>query len=185
MNEQVRTKRFATVKLRDGYDMGEVDQFIDELELSVRSLESQKAVLEQANLILRSELATANARMLAAEEELGRLSDAEPTVEPIDEAPDAAVTASRSATRLLEMAAREAEALVAEAREEAERLVGRAQVEAEQLTWASMIEAQEREEALQARLGEVDAEVNRLVELGHSSRDRARRLLHQPAGGPG
>jgi DivIVA domain-containing protein len=179
MNEHTRTKRFSTVRLRDGYDMGEVDQFIEELEQSSKSLESQKGVLEQANLILRSELAAATARIQALEEEQGRApAPAEPIVQA---APDAAVTASRSATRLLEMAARDAETLMVEARDEAEQTlagaraqaeetVATARAEAEQLTWASMVEAQAREEALEARLAEIGAEVDRLVDFERGSR---------------
>jgi len=30
--EDVRSKRFTPVRLREGYDMGEVDQFLDEVE---------------------------------------------------------------------------------------------------------------------------------------------------------
>ncbi|MEO6605667.1 MAG: DivIVA domain-containing protein, partial [Aeromicrobium sp.] len=30
--EDVRNKRFTPVRLREGYDMGEVDQFLDEVE---------------------------------------------------------------------------------------------------------------------------------------------------------
>ena len=30
--EDVSNKRFTTVRLREGYDMGEVDQFLDEVE---------------------------------------------------------------------------------------------------------------------------------------------------------
>lgn len=34
--QDIRSVRFTPVRLREGYDMGEVDQFLDELELLVR-----------------------------------------------------------------------------------------------------------------------------------------------------
>jgi DivIVA domain-containing protein len=34
--QEIRSARFTPVRLREGYDMGEVDQFLDELELLVR-----------------------------------------------------------------------------------------------------------------------------------------------------
>ncbi|MGH3315959.1 MAG: DivIVA domain-containing protein, partial [Nocardioidaceae bacterium] len=36
--EDVRSKRFTPVRLREGYDMGEVDQFLDEVEAELERL---------------------------------------------------------------------------------------------------------------------------------------------------
>ncbi|MET0952672.1 MAG: DivIVA domain-containing protein, partial [Aeromicrobium sp.] len=36
--EDVRNKRFTPVRLREGYDMGEVDQFLDEVEAELERL---------------------------------------------------------------------------------------------------------------------------------------------------
>src|SRR5688500_10090571 len=36
--EDVRNKRFTPVRLREGYDMGEVDQFLDEVEAELARL---------------------------------------------------------------------------------------------------------------------------------------------------
>ena len=36
--EDVSNKRFTPVRLREGYDMGEVDQFLDEVEAELRRL---------------------------------------------------------------------------------------------------------------------------------------------------
>src|SRR3954451_19336621 len=50
--EDVSNKRFTPVRLREGYDMGEVDQFLDEVE-------SELARLTRENEDLRSKLSAA------------------------------------------------------------------------------------------------------------------------------
>src|SRR5919112_363373 len=50
--EDVSNKRFTPVRLREGYDMGEVDQFLDEVE-------AELARLTKENDELRSKLAAA------------------------------------------------------------------------------------------------------------------------------
>src|SRR3954454_9485447 len=50
--EDVSNKRFTPVRLREGYDMGEVDQFLDEVE-------AELARLTKENDDLRSKLSTA------------------------------------------------------------------------------------------------------------------------------
>src|SRR5687767_9330466 len=52
--EDVSNKRFTPVRLREGYDMGEVDQFLDEVE-------AELARLTKENDDLRSKLADAQA----------------------------------------------------------------------------------------------------------------------------
>src|SRR6476646_7577376 len=50
--EDVSNKRFTPVRLREGYDMGEVDQFLDEVEAELTRL-------SQENDDLRSKLSAA------------------------------------------------------------------------------------------------------------------------------
>ena len=50
--EDVSNKRFTPVRLREGYDMGEVDQFLDEVE-------SELSRLTKENDDLRSKLSAA------------------------------------------------------------------------------------------------------------------------------
>ena len=50
--EDVRSKRFTPVRLREGYDMGEVDQFLDEVE-------AELARLTKENDDLRAKLSAA------------------------------------------------------------------------------------------------------------------------------
>src|SRR3954453_19041184 len=51
--EDVHKKTFTPVRLREGYDMGEVDQFLDEVE-------TELIRLQQENEELRTKLATAS-----------------------------------------------------------------------------------------------------------------------------
>ena len=60
--EDVSNKRFTPVRLREGYDMGEVDQFLDEVE-------AELARLTKENEDLRSKLSAAQG---AGEHELDR-----------------------------------------------------------------------------------------------------------------
>ena len=57
--EDVSNKRFTPVRLREGYDMGEVDQFLDEVE-------AELARLTRENEDLRSKLSAAQAGAAAA-----------------------------------------------------------------------------------------------------------------------
>src|ERR671918_6510 len=45
--EDVRNKRFTPVRLREGYDMGEVDQFLDEVEAELERLHKENDDLRQ------------------------------------------------------------------------------------------------------------------------------------------
>jgi DivIVA domain-containing protein len=77
--EDVRSKRFTPVRLREGYDMGEVDQFLDEVEAELERL-------TQENNDLRAKLEAAqNGSAVAAP--AAPQPAAEPTPEPAAEAP--------------------------------------------------------------------------------------------------
>jgi DivIVA domain-containing protein len=164
--EDVSNKRFTTVRLREGYDMTEVDQFLDEVEAELTRITKE-------NTELRTKLGAGSAGLA---EEPATVAAVEPTVEteaPVDASAPAEVAevvaepvvaeptpervppletiqvsttaeASAAATRLLELAGRNADQLVGEAREEADRIVGQAQSTAETIE----AEARGRVEAL-------------------------------------
>ena len=67
--EDVSNKRFTPVRLREGYDMGEVDQFLDEVE-------AELARLTRENDELRTKLAAAQGAAPSA-----------PAPEPVQQAP--------------------------------------------------------------------------------------------------
>src|SRR3954468_21818524 len=123
--EDVSNKRFTPVRLREGYDMGEVDQFLDEVE-------AELARLTKENDDLRSKLAAAQSGAPAPTApqpvvEKTPEPEPEPTPEPTPVAVVAAPPvetirvetvpqASNAAARLLEIATRNADELVEEAK---------------------------------------------------------------------
>lgn len=157
--EDVSNKRFTPVRLREGYDMGEVDQFLDEVE-------AELARLTKENDDLRSKLAAAQTGSAPApartpEPEPAKVED-KPAPAPVA-APAAAAAAgvetirvetvpqaSNAAARLLELATRNADELVDEAKNEADKIVGAARTKAERLeaeakTKADRLEADARQ----------------------------------------
>src|SRR3954447_7185563 len=139
--EDVSNKRFTPVRLREGYDMGEVDQFLDEVE-------AELARLTRENDDLRAKLAAAQtgggssfqdnpptAQTPAVQE---RAPEPEPTPEPTPAPEPVAAAAapaepetirvetvpqaSNAAARLLEIATRNADELVEQAKGEADKI---------------------------------------------------------------
>src|SRR3990170_3856100 len=114
--EDVSNKRFTPVRLREGYDMGEVDQFLDEVE-------AELARLTQENEDRRAKLSAAQSGAPVPVEKPVEEKRPEPTPEPQRQpepvaaaAPSSAETlrvetvpeASNAAARLLEIATRNA-----------------------------------------------------------------------------
>ena len=161
--EDVSNKRFTPVRLREGYDMGEVDQFLDEVE-------AELARLTQENDDLRAKLAAAQSGsggsfdsysaptatpvaepeppVVAPIVEKAPEPEPEPAVAPTPVAAPVAAPvaggvetirvetvpqASNAAARLLEIATRNADELVEEAKNEADRIVGEARTKSERL----------------------------------------------------
>ena len=165
--EDVSNKRFTPVRLREGYDMGEVDQFLDEVE-------SELARLIKENDDLRAKLGAARGvacgtlrpgrswrpRPEAAGARAGRGGACRPLRcrRRCEEIKVATVAeASSAAARLLEIATRNADELVGEARAEADQILGDARTEAERLeaetkTKSDQLEADARTRAADARL---------------------------------
>src|SRR5262249_6824517 len=150
--EDVSNKRFTPVRLREGYDMGEVDQFLDEVE-------AELARLTKENDDLRSKLATAQSGVAEAPAPTPEPAAApEPTPPPPAPEPTPTVQtpafaqpegtvpggvetirvetvadASNAAARLLELASRNADQLVEDAKSEADKIIGEARTKAERL----------------------------------------------------
>src|SRR6187200_1126642 len=124
--EDVSNKRFTPVRLREGYDMGEVDQFLDEVE-------AELARLTRENEDLRSKLSAAQqsggstpAPTPVQEKAPEPVKAPEPTPAPAPAAPTETIKvatvadASSAAARLLEIATRNADELVGEAKDQAD-----------------------------------------------------------------
>ena len=170
--EDVSNKRFTPVRLREGYDMGEVDQFLDEVE-------AELARLTQENEDLRSRLAAAAS---GAPVEPGAAPVAAPAAAPVAAPVEAVETirvetaaqASTAAARLLEIATRNADELLSEAKEEAETIVGDARTSADRLQADSQRAADQVEADARSRAQLLDAETaeRRQQLLGDLERER-------------
>lgn len=186
--EDVSNKRFTPVRLREGYDMGEVDQFLDEVEAELARLLKENEQLRSQSGAVASDDATAPATVATPAPPAPAAAPSEPEA-PVsgeaeqapDEAPEPAADQTRSAsghrpspheqirvttsaeassaaTRLLELATRNADEVVAEAREEAQQIVASARTEAEQLEAETRQRADRLDEEARTRAQNLDAE---------------------------
>jgi DivIVA domain-containing protein len=165
--EDVSNKRFTPVRLREGYDMGEVDQFLDEVE-------AELARLTRENDDLRAKLAAAQAGGATRAPE--KAPEPETVVEkpapaptpapapaavaaPVEEIKVTTVAdASSAAARLLEIATRNADELVSEAKDQADKVVGEARTKAERLEAESKTKADRLESDARTRSQMLDSE---------------------------
>jgi DivIVA domain-containing protein len=169
--EDVSNKRFTPVRLREGYDMGEVDQFLDEVE-------AELARLTKENDDLRSKLSSAQSGGLAPTETYSppveRKPEPEPVIAPTPppvpvaaavEAPqtirvETVPEASNAAARLLEIATKNADELVEDAKNQADKIVGEARTKAERLESEAKGKADRLESDARARSQMLDAETS-------------------------
>ncbi|MGZ6678319.1 MAG: DivIVA domain-containing protein [Nocardioides sp.] len=171
--EDVSNKRFTPVRLREGYDMGEVDQFLDEVE-------AELARLTKENDDLRAKLsaaqspggASAPVETPAPAPVVEKTPEPEPTPAPVA-APVAAAPAagaietirvetvpeaSNAAARLLELATRNHDALIDQAKNDADKIVGEARTKAERLESESKEKADKMESDARTRASMLDSE---------------------------
>ncbi len=190
--EDVSNKRFTPVRLREGYDMGEVDQFLDEVE-------AELARLTKENDDLRTKLSAAQtgggssfqdnpqtAQTPAVQE---RAPEPEPTPAPTPAPtpqPVAAAAgpetirvetvpeASNAAARLLEIATRNADELVESAKNEADKIIGEARTKSERLESESKVKADRLESDARTRAQMLDSETaeRRQQMFGELERER-------------
>ncbi|WP_395694675.1 DivIVA domain-containing protein [Nocardioides sp.] len=161
--EDVSNKRFTPVRLREGYDMGEVDQFLDEVE-------AELARLTQENDDLRAKLAAAQGGAPVETAPQPRVEEQAPEPAPVVAAPVVAATpvetlrvetvpeASNAAARLLEIATRNADELVEDAKNEADKIIGEARTKAERLETESKTKADRLESDARTRAQMLDSE---------------------------
>ncbi len=157
--EDVSNKRFTPVRLREGYDMGEVDQFLDEVE-------SELARLLKENDDLRGKLTAAQRDGGAPAEAAAPAEKAsEPAPAPVAAAApreEIKVTtigeASSAAARLLELATRNADQVVGEAKDEADRIIGAARTKAERLESETKTKTDRLEQDARTRSQMLDSE---------------------------
>ncbi len=176
--EDVSNKRFTPVRLREGYDMGEVDQFLDEVE-------AELARLTKENEDLRTKLSAAQAGGATSSIAPVPTPEPEPVVQKIPEpetAPQPAITpavvspaaeggietirvetvpeASNAAARLLEIATRNADEMVEDAKNEADKIIGEARTKAERLESEARTKAERVESDARTRAQMLDSETS-------------------------
>ena len=180
--EDVSNKRFTPVRLREGYDMGEVDQFLDEVE-------AELARLTRENDDLRAKLSAAQSGAPEAPAAYATPEPPAPAPEPVAAAPEpepepepapapvatpvvgsiapAGVEtirvetvgeASNAAARLLELASRNADQLVEDAKGEADKIIGEARTKAERLEAEAKTNADKLESDARGRAQSLDSE---------------------------
>jgi DivIVA domain-containing protein len=173
--EDVSNKRFTPVRLREGYDMGEVDQFLDEVE-------AELARLTRENDDLRAKLSAAQSGAVdsapapmpepPAPEPVAATPEPQPEPVPTHQTPAAGAVApgvetirvetvgdaSNAAARLLELASRNADQLVEDAKSEADKIIGEARTKAERLEVESKANADKLEADARGRAQSLDSE---------------------------
>ena len=162
--EDVSNKRFTPVRLREGYDMGEVDQFLDEVEAELERLHK-----ENDDLRTKLSAAQSGAGESAATTPPPVFKEPEPVAAPTP-APAAApapvqefkvatvADASSAAARLLEIATRNADELVDGAKDEADKIVGAARTKAERLESETKAKTDRLESDARTRAAMLDSE---------------------------
>ena len=170
--EDVHKKTFTPVRLREGYDMGEVDQFLDEVEAELTRLGRDNDDL-RTRLSTATEVrpgsgsgaeATGESTMKA-----GRTSElaALPVVKTVPEA-------STAAARLLEIATKNADQLISEAQSQADGIVGSARTTAERLKGEANSKAEQAAADAAARAQRLETELTAKREqaIGELERDK-------------
>jgi DivIVA domain-containing protein len=167
--EDVSNKRFTPVRLREGYDMGEVDQFLDEVEAELaRLIKENDELREKLSAAGESTAGPPVAYAPAAQAEPEPEPEPQPEPEPEPEpAPVAQVQeikvatvseASSAAARLLEIATHNADQLVGEAKAEADKILAEARTTAERLEHESKTKADRMEADARTRSQMLDSE---------------------------
>jgi len=172
--EDVSNKRFTPVRLREGYDMGEVDQFLDEVEAELARLTKENDDLRTKLAAAQSAGGASSAPVEAAPAPVvEKTPEPEPTPAPVaaQAAPAAPATgaietirvetvpeASNAAARLLELATRNHDALIEQAKNDADKIVGEARTKAERLESESKEKADKMESDARTRASMLDSE---------------------------
>jgi DivIVA domain-containing protein len=189
--EDVSNKRFTPVRLREGYDMGEVDQFLDEVE-------AELARLTKENDDLRSKLSAAQTGSGGAAFEPPPPTVQSPAVQerqPEQAPPTPAAAepqagshqtirvetvpeASNAAARLLEIATRNADELVEHAKNEADKIIGEARTKAERLDSESKTKADRLEADARTRAQMLDSETSERRQQMFGELEREREKLN-------
>ena len=178
--EDVHKKTFTPVRLREGYDMGEVDQFLDEVEVELTRLHAENEDLRSK--LTAGQAAPPPAPVMTPEPELQPEPEPEPVAvvepEPVAVPSLPAVStvpeASSAAARLLEIATQNADQLVAEAQNEADKIIGEARTKSERLETDAKTKSDRLEADARSRAEKLDSETSQRRQqlFGELERDK-------------
>lgn len=154
--EDVRNKRFTPVRLREGYAMEEVDQFLDEVETELERLAATGNERDDETPTTPTAL-TAPTDQDTTGVGPDPNSDGTPA-QPPPEATTSVGAASVAAARLMELAGHNADQVLAEAQREAKTILEDARSRADRIDAESAAEAEARRAEAQATVQSLDAE---------------------------
>jgi DivIVA domain-containing protein len=176
--QDVANKEFLTVRLREGYDMQEVDEFLDEVETELRRLYDENERLAAGAGDAEERPSDVEAARAAAEQ--ARVTDTglQRVVGDVEDAPAAALTilthAQTAADNLVNEAKARADELIREATEKADAMVADATERADALN----AQTEAREQELMGDLKRQEGELrSRLDDLRAHEREYRSRLV--------
>ena len=161
------SKTFTTTRLREGYEMAEVDQFLAAV---VETLAQRDTDIRELRKQLAAEASKGRAALDAAAAKAPRPEPAPTDVNPVRES-------SVAAARLLEIATVNADRLVVEAQAEADTLVAGAHIDADRLTTAARAEADQLTAAARDEASRVTADLAQRKEQQAADLDRQRHAV--------
>lgn len=154
--QDVQEKQFATVRLKEGYDMQEVDDFLDEVQAELERIQRENDELrDKLTAVTRGGGVAASLEHVAPPQPSGQ----GPTPPPSARVPEPTLGTgphesqpSEAAAKVLALAQKTADQLVADAKEEADRLLSDAQQRADKIdselkAKVSKIESEARQRA--------------------------------------
>ncbi len=141
----VRAVQFGTTRLKAGYDMDEVDAFLDIIEADIAQYADELQRSRDSEAVLRTQLEQVQARLLVAERRIADLHDETARIQAVAAEPPTAVTAE---LQDLLTGQPEAADVLGTAQRTAEEIVRRAQARAEAVRAAMRLVLQEQLTAL-------------------------------------
>lgn len=179
--EDVRNKRFTPVRLREGYDMGEVDQFLDEIEAELERLLKENEELRAKAAAASGAEPTAAFEAVREPEPVAPVPTPEPVAPPmvqVDRSPSIG-EASAAAARLLEIASNNADELIENAKAEADAIIGEAQQKADRITREARGAADRLETEARIRASKLDEETDARRQQAFDAIERERYELQR------
>lgn len=148
----VRAVQFGTTRLRAGYDMDEVDAFLDIIEADIAQYADELQRSRDSEAVLRAQLEQVQARLMVAERRIVDLQDETARIQAVATAAEPATVVTAELQDLLSGQPEAAE-IVGTAQRTADEIVRRAQARAEAVRAALRLALQDQLAALDREAG--------------------------------